>query len=46
MLVGPWERNEDERKIVAALEKVASEVGAKSVSSGEHIRFLTSYIHI
>ena len=29
-----WERNEDEKKIVAALEKVASEVGAKSVQAG------------
>ncbi|KAK7687682.1 hypothetical protein QCA50_008898 [Cerrena zonata] len=34
MVFGPdWERNENERKIVAALEKVAGEVGAKNVTS-------------
>ena len=31
-----WERNEDEKKISAALEKVAAEVGAKSVQAGKH----------
>lgn len=34
-----WERNETERKVSHALEKVAAEVGAKSITSGEHIRF-------
>ena len=41
-----WERNENERKIVAALEKVASEVGAKHVSSGKlSLLFLFSVIY-
>jgi aryl-alcohol dehydrogenase-like predicted oxidoreductase len=32
---GPnWERNEDEKKVSAALEKVASEVGAKTIGAG------------
>ncbi len=31
---GPWERNETERKVSQALEKVAGEVGAKSITSG------------
>ena len=40
-----WERNENERKIVAALEKVASEVGAKHVSSSKlSLLFLFSVI--
>ncbi|KAI0791554.1 aryl-alcohol dehydrogenase [NADP(+)] [Irpex lacteus] len=30
---GPWERNETERKVSQALEKVAGEVGAKSITS-------------
>ena len=29
-----WERTEDERKVCAALEKVAGEVGAKSITAG------------
>ena len=33
---GPWERTEDEKKVCAALEKVAEEVGAKSIGAGEH----------
>lgn len=31
-----WERTEDERKISKALEVVAKQVGAKSITSGEH----------
>ena len=31
-----WERTEDERKIAAALEKVAKEVGAQNITSGKH----------
>ncbi|KAI0761130.1 aryl-alcohol dehydrogenase [NADP(+)] [Irpex lacteus] len=30
---GPWERNETERKVSQALEKVAGEVGAKSITA-------------
>ena len=29
-----WERNENERKLVATLEKIAAEVGAKSIQAG------------
>jgi aryl-alcohol dehydrogenase-like predicted oxidoreductase len=29
-----WERNEEEKKICKALEKVASEVGTKHITSG------------
>ncbi len=35
-LWGDWERNEQERKVCAALEKVAGELGAKSITSGEY----------
>lgn len=31
---GKWERTEEERKISHALEKVAKEVGAKSIQAG------------
>lgn len=31
---GSWERNEKEKKISKALEKVAAEVGAKHINSG------------
>ena len=38
MLSGrPWERTEDQRKVCLALEKVASEVGAKSIQAGEYL---------
>lgn len=30
-----WKRNETERKVSQALEKVAQEVGAKSIAAGE-----------
>ena len=30
----PWERNEKEKKISKALEKVVAEVGAKHITSG------------
>lgn len=33
-MFGPWERNETEKKVSHALEKVAGEVGAKSITSG------------
>lgn len=33
-----WERNEDEKKISAALEKVANEVGTKHITAGEYER--------
>ncbi|KAF7295443.1 H-K-ATPase alpha [Mycena indigotica] len=33
MLFGPWERNETEIKMSRALEKVAAEVGAKSIQA-------------
>jgi aryl-alcohol dehydrogenase-like predicted oxidoreductase len=35
---GPnWERTEDEKKVSAALEKVAAEVGAKTIGAGEYL---------
>jgi aryl-alcohol dehydrogenase-like predicted oxidoreductase len=30
-----WERNETEKKVCKALEKVAGEVGAKNIGAGE-----------
>ena len=33
-----WERNETEKKVCKALEKVAGEVGAKSIGAGESSR--------
>lgn len=33
-----WERNEDQQKMTRALEKVAQEVGAKSMHSGRYPR--------
>lgn len=40
MIFGPnWERTEDERKVCLALEKVAGEVGAKSITAGMRILF-------
>ena len=35
MLDPNWERNDQERKVCQALEKVAAEVGAKHITSGE-----------
>ena len=36
MVLGPdWERTPEEKKMSAALEKVAKEVGTKSITSGE-----------
>ena len=32
-----WERNERERTICKALEKVAGEIGAKHISSGKYL---------
>lgn len=37
---GPWERNEKEKKISKALEKVAAEVGAKHITSGMIVVFV------
>jgi len=34
LLGGDWRRTEDEKKISHALEKVASEVGIKSITAG------------
>ena len=34
MFVGRWERNEQEKKVAQALEKVAAEVGAKHITAG------------
>jgi hypothetical protein len=34
-----WKRNEDERKVSAALEKVGQEVGGASISAGRIYRF-------
>lgn len=31
-----WERNEDEKKMSAALEQVGKEVGANSIGAGEY----------
>jgi len=37
MLMDPhWERNEEEKKICKALELVAKQVGAKSITSGKY----------
>lgn len=33
-LLGDWKRTESERKVCQALEKVAAEVGTKSITSG------------
>ena len=33
-VMGPWERNENEKKVCAALEEVAKQVNAKSITSG------------
>lgn len=35
MTFGSWERTEEEAEMSKALEKVANEIGAKSVSAGE-----------
>ena len=33
-----WERTEDQRRVCAALEKVAAEVGAKAIQAGESLK--------
>jgi aryl-alcohol dehydrogenase-like predicted oxidoreductase len=36
MFMGPsWERNEDEKKMVKALEEVAKQVGTEHITAGE-----------
>ena len=32
-----WKRSEEQRKVCLELEKVAAEIGAKSITSGERI---------
>ena len=39
IMTGDWERTEDQKKVCRALEKVAEEVGAKSIQAGESICF-------
>lgn len=34
-MMGGWERTPEEKKMSAALEKVAKEVGVKSITAGE-----------
>ncbi len=34
-IFGDWQRDESQRKVCDALEKVAQEVGAKSITSGQ-----------
>lgn len=36
-IFGPWERTDNEVKMSHALEKVAKEVGAHSITAGERI---------
>ena len=38
-MTGDWERTDDQKKVCKALEKVAEEVGAKSIQAGEFINF-------
>lgn len=44
MLDPNWERNELERKVCQALEKVAADVGAKHITSGEALEFRLSQV--
>ena len=41
-LLGPWERNEAEKKVCQALEKIAQEVGAKSITSGKPLPIIAT----
>jgi aryl-alcohol dehydrogenase-like predicted oxidoreductase len=41
-----WERNEKEKTMCKALEKVAAEVGAKHITSGIYLSSQTSYIQV
>lgn len=34
---GQWKRTEDQKKVCEALEKIAAEVGAKSIRSGRYL---------
>ena len=43
MFSAEWERTPDERKMCAALEKVAAEVGAKSITAGVYIAWSSIY---
>ena len=40
---GTWERNEKEKKISKALEKVAAEIGAKHINSGMFVLSMIQY---
>ncbi|KAG6907190.1 hypothetical protein DXG01_010033 [Tephrocybe rancida] len=42
--IGDWLRNDKERKVSAALEKVANEVGTKHITAGTKLRFLWQWI--
>ena len=35
IMTGDWERTDDQKKVCKALEKVAEDVGAKSIQAGE-----------
>lgn len=39
-----WERNEQEIKVCKALEKVAKEVGAKHITSGETVKIFLNFV--
>ena len=48
-MMGDWQRNERERKMSAALEKVANETGTKHITAGIQFSFgslFVSIIHI
>lgn len=40
---GQWERTEKERRVCQALQKVASEVGAKTLGAGEYLAHTNEY---
>jgi hypothetical protein len=48
LLGGDWRRTENEKKMSHALEKVASEVGVKSITSGtlNYIRSFTLLVNL
>lgn len=39
-----WERNEEERRVCKALEKVAAEIGAKSITAGKRPEIMQSLL--
>jgi hypothetical protein len=42
-LHGDWKRNEQQRAVCAALEKVAKDIGAKNITSGEDTVHFAAY---